>query len=171
MEEQQQQQQQPRIHPAVLTSIACLRLWSHCMERHRLYVEGFYNGVTSACMDRHSLQYLVNFLENHHRHEEVVISELKLHLIKLISDPSPDGGLDVLRNFFARSNMTLTKIIFDHCRFGEEAVALQFLSALYTNQTVTDLSIQIIKTLQGAALGNALSGLMQNMPQLQRLEC
>jgi hypothetical protein len=128
-------------------------------------VEGYY-GVH---MDRCSLQYLVNFLNNHHRrsHEEVVIMELKLRLIKLISD----GGLDVLRNFFARSDTTLTKIIFDRCRFGEEEVISHFLSALYTNRTITDLSIRTINNLEGAALGNALSGLMQNMLQLQRLEC
>jgi hypothetical protein len=167
---EEQQQQQPHIHPAVLNSIARHRLRSHRMERHRLYVEGFYDGVRAVCMDRRSLQYLVNFLENHHRHEQVVITELKLHLIKLISDPSPDGRLDVLRNFFARSDTMLTKIIFDCCRFGEEQVALQFLSALYMNQTIMVLSIQIINTLQGAMLGNTLSGLMQNIPQLQRLE-
>ena len=79
--EEQQQQQQPCIHPVVLNCIACRRLQSHRMGRHRLYVEGYYDGVTSARMYRCSLQYLVNFLENHHCHEEVMIMELKLCLI------------------------------------------------------------------------------------------
>jgi hypothetical protein len=165
---EEQQQQQPRIHLAVLNCIAVCKLQSHHMKRHGLYVEGHYDP-----MDRCSLQYLDDFLKNHHccYHEEVMIMELKLLVIKLISVPSPDGRLDVLRNFFARTNTMLTKIIFDHCRFGEEEDASQLLSAIHTNRTITDISIHIINNLQGAALGNMLSGLMQNMPQLQRLEC
>jgi hypothetical protein len=94
-----------------------------------------------------------------------------LFMVDLIYDPSPDGGVNVLRDFFARSDTTLTKVTFSDCAFRHPD-ALQLLAAFHTNRTVTDITIHEMKKLQGgAALGNALAGLTQNMPQLQRLDC
>jgi hypothetical protein len=45
------------------------------------------------------------------------------------------------------------------------------MSAFQTNGTVTELTIGRIRNLEGGALGTCLGGLVQNMPQLQRLFC
>jgi hypothetical protein len=49
--------------------------------------------------------------------------------------------------------------------------ASQLVAAFHTNQTVTEDFTVRVDNLQGAALGNSLSGLMESMPQLQRLDC
>jgi hypothetical protein len=56
------------------------------------------------------------------------------------------------------------------CDFGSRADTVQLLAVFHTNGTVTDFTIQQISELPGSALGNSLSGLIQNMPQLQRLD-
>jgi Leucine Rich repeat len=84
----------------------------------------------------------------------------------------PDGGLDILRDFFARSDTTLTKVTLIEGRmFGPAEETSQILAAFHTNRTVTDLTLKGIDNLWGAALGNSFSGILQNMPQLQRLDC
>jgi Leucine Rich repeat len=100
-----------------------------------------------------------------------VITKLNLYDVKLVSDPSPDGGLNVLKDFFGRSDTTLTNVTLVYCcNFGSQEDASQLLAAFHTNRTVTDLTIRQIQNLEGGAvLGNSLSGLMQNMSQLQRL--
>jgi Leucine Rich repeat len=87
--------------------------------------------------------------------------------------PHPsDGSLNVLRDFFARSDTTLTKVTLHQCNFGSQQDAEQLLAAFHTNRTVVDLSIRFrVANLQGAALGNFVSAILQNMPQLQRLSC
>jgi hypothetical protein len=82
-----------------------------------------------------------------------------------------DGGANVLRDLFARSDTTLTKVTFSSCNFGTGEETSQLLAACQTNRTMTDLAIYIIENLSGAGLGNSLCGLLQNMPRLRRLEC
>jgi Leucine Rich repeat len=48
---------------------------------------------------------------------------------------------------------------------------VQLLAAFQTNRTVTDLGICRVHNLEDALLGASLSGLAQNMTQLQRLDC
>jgi hypothetical protein len=111
-EMQQQDQQQARIscqqqplHRGVLSGIARLANPRYREERHKLLV--WSNGAMVP-MDRHSLHHLVEYLDNHRdAHDEVVITELELHSIRL-SHPS-DGGMDVLRRFFSRSSTTVYK--------------------------------------------------------------
>jgi Leucine Rich repeat len=164
--EQQQQQQQPHIHRAVLDGIYRLedpfhRL--HFQTRHRLCIIIGYEGP----MDRQSLQHLVDYLDNHDTYEGT-ITELWLDGIQL-PEPS-DGGLKVLRTFFARSDTTLTKVTLRCVRFSKED-ASRLLAAFHTNRAVTELSIHSIRNLHNADLGNSLCCILQNMPQLQLLEC
>jgi hypothetical protein len=100
-------------------------------------------------------------------------TELQLDHFTLISEPAPDGGLNVLRDFFARSDntMTLTSISLDVCDFGSAEDAWHLFSAFHTNRTVAEMYIGPIANLDGAAFGTCLAGLFQNMPQLQRLDC
>jgi hypothetical protein len=65
----------------------------------------------------------------------------------------------------------LTNVTFSCCNFGTAQAASQLLAAFHTNTTVSDLTIAQIDNLKGAALGACLSGLLQNMTQLQRLDC
>jgi Leucine Rich repeat len=48
--------------------------------------------------------------------------------------------------------------------------ASQLLAAFHTNRTVTDISISN-RMQESTSLGSCLFGLMQNMPQLNRLDC
>jgi hypothetical protein len=122
-------------------------------------------------IDRHSWQHVVDFLDNVDGSHEVFITEMVLHYCRLVSNPS-DGGWEVLRTFFARSDTILTKVTLDYCDFGTlENDFLELLAAFQTNRTVSDLTINGTHNLRGAVLGACFSGLMQNMPQLQRLEC
>jgi Ran GTPase-activating protein (RanGAP) involved in mRNA processing and transport len=166
MEEQQQQQQQHRtIHNVILNGIARLSDPQYREERHKLKIIGDF---PRPRIDRHSWQHLVDFLDDRRgSHDEVAITELELGCIQL-SEPF-DGGLNVLRAFFARSDTTLTKVTLD-CWLPQDASRL-LLEAFHTNRTITDLTIRRIINLEGAALGYSLSSLMQNMPQLQRLDC
>jgi Leucine Rich repeat len=124
-----------------------------------------------------SLQYLFDYIlfndflgnsfgGSHHE----VITELELVQFKLSSKPS-DGGLNVLTDFFARSDTSLTKVTLGWCDVGSRRDASQLLAAFHSNRTVTDLTIRHVRNLQGAALCACLSGLLQNMPQLHWLEC
>jgi Ran GTPase-activating protein (RanGAP) involved in mRNA processing and transport len=65
----------------------------------------------------------------------------------------------------------LTKVTLNECEFGSEQDASQHFASFHTNRTVVDLTIHRIHNLEGAALGNSLSGLMENMPQLRLLDC
>jgi Leucine Rich repeat len=124
------------------------------------------------------MDHLVHFLlDNNHgdesHEEEVVITELELNDVEL-SWPF-GGGSQVLRDFFARST-TVTKVELCACYFGSQEEALQLLAAFETNTTVTDLTLIDIANLGsgplgGAAHGACLSNLMQNMTQLQLLQC
>jgi Ran GTPase-activating protein (RanGAP) involved in mRNA processing and transport len=140
---------------------------SNRKDRHKLLV---INGlIPSPCIDRSRLQHLVDFLDERDlSHEEgVAITELVLDSLQL-SHPS-DGGLNVLTVFFARSDTTLTTVSLRYCDVGSQEDASQLLVAFHTNRTVTDLTIQKIRNLDGAALGAAFAGLLRNMPHLQRL--
>jgi hypothetical protein len=137
-QQQQQQQQQQRtrnIHRAVLDAIAHLEDPRHGEERHMLVV----NGCDLPPIDRHSLQSLIDFLDNVDSHD-VAITGLELFCVKLFSYPSPDGGLNVLIDFFGRSDTTLTKVIFFDCNLGNQQEASQLFAAFHANQTVTDLT-------------------------------
>jgi Leucine Rich repeat len=79
--------------------------------------------------------------------------------------------LNVLKDFFGRSDTTLTKVTLDECAFGTTEDTSQLLAAFHTNRTISDVEIFYIFALQGAALGNSLSGLLQNMSKLQNLDC
>jgi hypothetical protein len=103
--------------------------------------------------------------------QEVVITELQLQGMELACSPS-DGGLNVLTDFFARSDTTLTKVRFWDCyNVGSQQDASQLIAAFATNRTITDLSTNRIGYLRDAVLGNTLSDLVQSIPQLQRLGC
>jgi Leucine Rich repeat len=167
-QQQQQQQQQALIHGSVLAGIARLDDPRYRDERHKLRVNGYCNGKH---IDRRSLQHLVDFLDNRRDSQFAAITELTLDLIILGSDPSPDGGWSVLRDFFGRRDAaTLTKVTLDGCDFGTTENASQLFAAFHTNRTVTDINIYYgVANLSGAALGNCVYGLLQNMPQLQSL--
>jgi Ran GTPase-activating protein (RanGAP) involved in mRNA processing and transport len=165
---EEQQQQQP-LHRGVVSGIARLADPRWREQRHKLFIDG-----DPAPMDRRSLQHLVDFLDGRRdsHHEDIIaITELELAGIRLI-EPS-DGGVNVLEDFFARSDTTLTKLVLRDCNFGTTEDALQVLAAIHTNGTVIDLTISGIQHLEGrgAALGACLSGVLQNMPQLHRLDC
>jgi hypothetical protein len=146
----------PPLHSGVLEGIARFAEPWYRERRHQLEVNGFKG---RSPIDRQSLQHLVDFLDNHVDSHEVVITELCLY------------GINKL-NFFARSDTTLTKFTLRHCKLGSgEADVSQLLAAFHTNRTVTDIEIHGISNLHGVSLGSCLSGLLKNMPQLQRLNC
>jgi hypothetical protein len=122
--------------------------------------------------DRRSLQHLVDFLDNADSNE-AALTELHFHGTDLVSDPSPDAGLNVLKAFFGRNDTTVTKVKFWECSFSSRDDASHLLTAFHTNRIVTDLTIRRFRNIDrdGAAFGTCLSNLMQNMPQLQRLKC
>jgi hypothetical protein len=180
------EQQQQNIHRSVFACIARHddddddddddSRYTHRDERHKLWI----NNLIRTAIDRRSVQYVVDFLDKNSSgcsgedddgdtHGVVVITELELLYWRLLY-PS-DGGLDVLRAFFARSDTTLTKVTLDVCNFGTAEDASQLLAAFHTNRTVIDLTIYAIQNLEGSSLGTSLSVLLQNMPQLQRLGC
>jgi hypothetical protein len=167
----EQQQEQRGTHCAILRGIARLSDPHYNEERHKMFVSGYH----MPPIDRHSLHHLVSFLDAQPRADadvpQVVVTELTLQGVRL-SNPSEDG-LEVLCSFFSRrSDTTLTKVSLVCCNFGTSENALQLLAAFQTNTTVIDLEISHrIRNLDGAALGNALSSWMQNIPQLQRLAC
>ena len=102
MKEEQQQQQQPLIHRAVLNSIETLENPRYRDYRHQLDVYGYGSEIFPPPIDQQSSRGLRDV-------REVVITELNLYNVKLVSDPSPDGVLNVLKDFFGRSDTTLTK--------------------------------------------------------------
>jgi Leucine Rich repeat len=164
----------PPLHSAVVEGIARLVDPRLRDERHKLYVKGY----EKPPIDRRSLEHLVDFFDNNNvvvdAHQEVkVITVLDISNVRLV-EPS-DGGLNVLKDFFARSDTALTKVALECCNFGTsaaEAASQQLLSSFQTNRIITDLEIRHgVATLDGGALGNSLSGLLLNMPQLQRLNC
>jgi hypothetical protein len=128
------------------------------------------DGYDDPPVDRQSLQHLVDFLDNVDSHKFVVIAELHLYHVLLFSDPS-DVGLNVLTDFIGRSDTTLTRVVLWRCNFGSQEDASKLLPAFHTNRTITDLTIHQIRNLEGTAMGNSLSSLLQNMLQLQRLDC
>jgi hypothetical protein len=110
-------------------------------------------------INRHSWQHVVDFVDNVDGSHEVFLTELVLDYCRQVSNPS-DGGLEVLRSFFARSDTTLTKVALWHCDFGQAEDALE-LAAIQTNTTVSDLTTHRTDNLRGAALGACFSGLKQ----------
>jgi hypothetical protein len=148
--QQQQQQQQQPLNSAVADGIERLEDPVYREEIHKLVVNGFYERP----VDRQSLQHLVDFLDNVASHE-VVITALWLHNVTLISDPS-DGGLNILRDFLARSDTTLTNVTMDGCDFGSQEHASQLLTAFHTNRTVTDIKIYIESKIWKEAFSLAL---------------
>jgi hypothetical protein len=129
MDTMEMEQQQQQLHRGVFEGIARLTDPRHRDKRHKV-------GISASRLDRRSLEHLVNFLDDIDSHE-VVITELELFCVHL-SEPS-DGGLDVLRAFFSRSDTTmLTKVTLWDCNFGNQEDASQLLAAFETNRTVTD---------------------------------
>jgi Leucine Rich repeat len=153
--------EQGNIHPRILDGIRLFQERKQQQKSQQQWLSKF----TAYNVDRQSVQCLVDF-QSGDTHD---IAGLELHFFSL-AQPS-DGGLNVLCDFFARSDTTLTKVSLQHCDFGSQQDASQLLAAFETNTTVTDIEIERICHLEYAALGNSLSGLMQNMPQLQRLSC
>ena len=88
------------IHRSVVVGIA----------RHddMLYI----NGYSQPPIDRRSSQHLVDHLFDNHSRDEVraAISDLLLGCVELVRDPS-DGGVNVLRELFSRSDTTLTRVV------------------------------------------------------------
>jgi hypothetical protein len=103
-------------------------------------------GYRNSPIDLRSLQHLVDFIDNSDS-REAAITGLRLLNVRL-SEPS-DGGLDVLRGFFARSDTTLEKVKLEYCHFGNQEDASQLLAAFETNRTVTGLTIRQIRNLEG----------------------
>jgi hypothetical protein len=181
MKEQQQQRQQQQqllrlIHSAVVDGIARLEDPRHRAERHRLVVDDVEYGEPATT--RRQLQLcsiLVDFLDNvNDSHDEVTMTELELHGIRLIQSPDGrGGGLNVLRDFLGkeRYNPDKKKSLWIVVILEPHKKHRIFLTAFPTNRTVSDLTIGDVFNLPGDALGNSLSGLMQNMPQLHRLGC
>jgi hypothetical protein len=145
--------EQHHLHGGVLGGIA--RLADPCHRKKRQHNKLVVYGCGRA-VDRQSVDHLVNFLGGNN--DAIVVTELELRDFRL-SEPS-DGGVDVLRTFFARSETTLTKVTLYRCGFGSAVAASQLLAAFERNRTVSDLSIRRIDNLQGAALGRCLSGWM-----------
>jgi hypothetical protein len=146
MEEQQHQQQQP-LHRGVLEGIAWLADPRYPrQERHKLVVYGY----DEPPVDRHSLQHLVDFLNNVDSHTEVARTELKLVHVQLVSDPS-GGGLNVLRDFFARSDTRLTEITLKSSSLCSREDVSGLFAAVHANRTVTDMKIDRIESTMGKA--------------------
>jgi Leucine Rich repeat len=179
MDEEQEQQ----LNRGVIAGISRLADPLYREERHKMFVYRY--GLYNNEVDRRSVQHLVGFLDaqprarddddddannNDDDDEPVVITELELQNVRILSEPS-DGGLDVLRDFFSRSDTSLTKVTMDRCDFGSAQETSRLLAAFHSNRTVTDLTIKRLGNLSDAPLGYSLADLMQNMPQLQRLEC
>jgi hypothetical protein len=130
--QQRQQQQQPALHRAVVDAIA-LVTDPHCRHPHKRHDKLCCRWIrplyASRPVDRRSLQHLVDFFLNSHRgcdaHEAAaaaaaaaVTTELVLFEIRLVSRPTADGGMHVLRDFFARSDTTtLTEVILESYNF------------------------------------------------------
>jgi hypothetical protein len=172
----------PQIHSGVLDGISRLVIPRYRDMRHRLLIDRYHR----LPIDRHSVQHLVDFLDNHNNHhqnhhhlhhhhlhrntDKVAITELYFIGLELVSDPYDSGGLKALRDFFARSDTTITKVVLQrYCIFGSPKDAERLLAAFHTNRTIADLSICRIFNLEGFALGNTIFALMRNMPRLQGL--
>jgi hypothetical protein len=164
------------IHQSVLNAIArvsdprCRAEDRHNLQVYLLLV--WPDDGDERIIDRQSLEYLVDFLDNHRDSpQDVVITELGLYHELRLAEPS-DGRVNVLTNLFSRSDTTLTKVALALHYFGSQQGATRILAAFHTNRTVTDLTIiRRIPNLEGGALGSCLASLLQNMPQLQRLVC
>jgi hypothetical protein len=119
-----------------------------------LYISSDYNNTHKPRVNRQSVQYLVDFLDDSARHSEAAaITTLHLNEVGLVEKPS-DGGLQILRTFFSKSsNMTPTKVKLTCCHFGNEQETLQLFVSFHTNRTVTDLKLASIWFLYGYYLG------------------
>jgi hypothetical protein len=127
-------QEEDAVHRGVVNGIARLTHPQYHEERRKLIVRGWPNGF----IDRQSLNHLVRFLDNFGAHEVVRITGLILDHPSLVRDPSPDVGLNVLTDDFARSDTTLTNVTLNSCNFGRQQEASQLLAAFHTNRTVID---------------------------------
>jgi hypothetical protein len=120
--------------------------------------------------DRHSLDHLVNFLDNQQNSSGdvrvvvvvvVVVTELELEAVRLLpsahlgnhpsdaeggGDGDDDGSaLEALRAFcFARSDTKLTKVSLFECDFGQQEQATQLVAAFHTNRIVVDVAIGLV---------------------------
>jgi hypothetical protein len=117
------------------------------------------------------VQYLADFLRrgadehhttHHHFHHHPVITELKLNCFSLVKPT--DGGLNVLCDLLA-NNTTLTTLKLTHCSFCMGGEAFRLIAALHSNRSITNLVIY-----PEVADGNFICDVLQNMPQLQRLQ-
>jgi Leucine Rich repeat len=157
MEQEPHQPQQQPVHRSILDSI------DHQIQ-NRLFIR---LNESEGPIDRRSWQHLVDYLDDRDSHE---VTELGLDYCRLCRPV--DSGWNVLRNFFSRSNTTLTKVTFwNYFHFGNQQDASLLLAAFQGNRTVSELSIGKIVNIDGSALGSSLSGLLQNMTQLHRLVC
>jgi hypothetical protein len=156
------EQHQEGLHPRILHPIQCSG------RQRRLEL----NIVDAFDVNRQSVQYLVDFFlqqsEEDSSSQHEAVSQLNLEYFSLVQ-PS-DGGIDVLRDLFSNQRTTLlTRIKLYHYNFGSEEDTSRVIGACRTNGSVTDLHMNTVRNLRGATLGNCLSGLLQNMLQLQRL--
>jgi hypothetical protein len=164
------EQQQEVLHPSIRDGLRGLS--------DEIVIEiaqDYFDDNDDPRIDRRSWEHLIHVLEREQSSrgkKQPVKHHLKLKNVKLPGNwnyPS-DGSLDVLRSFFARSDTTVTRVTLWECDFGTAQEASLLLAAFRTNRTVTDLCIKGIDKLRGAAFGNSLSGLLQNMSQLERLD-
>jgi hypothetical protein len=99
MEEEQQRRRFTQ--PFVLRAIERLADLRHREERHKLTVDGWEFDMQR--IDRHSLEYLVHFLDQNHDSHEV--TEIALQCVRLESD----GSLNVLRDLFCKKRYNANK--------------------------------------------------------------
>jgi hypothetical protein len=163
----------PARHEAIADAIARLEDPLHAHERHILKTGTLRRPGLLYPYTCQNLEDLVDLLDNHVASSpQAIISQLELDGVVLVGAfrgfTLPDGGLEVLKRFFARSDTTLTCVSFDGCAFGGRNDHLQILEAFYQNRTVSELRINDFSLREGD-LENVASGVMQNMPQLQRL--
>jgi Leucine Rich repeat len=130
----------------------------------RQYQKGFLCIDHCNDVNRQNVQYFVDFLSGERQQGVIALDLTNFRLVE-----PPDGGLNVLCNFFANVTTTLTKVGLFSVAFGTAEEASRLFAALQTSRSVTDLAIYKADNLEGAALGNCICALLQNNPRLQRL--
>jgi hypothetical protein len=112
-QEQQELHQQPGwLNRAVLAGSARFDNLRHRDESHKLVVYHL-NGFPP--IDRRSLQHLFDFLDSQLDSHDVAVAMTELDLYHVGLVYPADGGLDVLRSFFSRSDSNLAEVTLYFC--------------------------------------------------------
>lgn len=91
-------------------------------------------------------------------------------LLNSSSEPS-DGGLNILRSFFFQGAVRLLQKVGMRFLFASHDDAARPKHPFIQTEISRILVFNDTRNLEGAAFGACLYGLVQNMPQLQRLDC